>query len=309
MLRLEPLLSTSVVTGDGFLDEVTTHLIAAGGKRLRPMLALASATGGRRAATQEDLLGGVAVELVHLASLYHDDVIDEATVRRNVESVNSRFGNLVAIVAGDYLLARSAAIAAGLGTEIAGLLATTLGELCQGQVAEVRSAFQTSRTKEDYFSAIAGKTAALMACSCRIGALTGGLPRTEVDAFTTFGQCLGMVFQLRDDVLDIVAVEGELGKPAGQDLAEGIYTLPVLLALEDPDVGRERGPLLGHPLGQPERDKAREIVAGSTAIAQTVAVGRAFATRATEATAGLASPELSTGFCNLTDSLFVDLPG
>jgi len=88
----------------------------------------------------------------------------------------------------------------------------------------VRSAFQTSRTKEDYFSAIAGKTAALMACSCRIGALTGGLPRTEVDAFTTFGQCLGMVFQLRDDVLDIVAVEGELGKPAGQDLAEGIYT-------------------------------------------------------------------------------------
>ena len=116
------------------MDEVTTHLIAAGGKRLRPLLALATATGGNRDATEDDLMGAVAVELVHLASLYHDDVIDEATIRRNVESVNSRFGNLVAIVAGDYLLARSAAIAASLGTEIAALLADTLGRLCQGQV-------------------------------------------------------------------------------------------------------------------------------------------------------------------------------
>ena len=106
------------MTGDGFLDEVTTHLLAAGGKRLRPVLALATATSGARDASREDLLGAVSVELVHLASLYHDDVMDEATVRRNVESVNARFGNLVAIVAGDFLLARSAEIAAGLGTEI-----------------------------------------------------------------------------------------------------------------------------------------------------------------------------------------------
>ena len=113
--RVEPLLNANVVTGDSFLDSVTTHLITAGGKRLRPLLALASATGGERDATHDELMGAVAVELVHLASLYHDDVIDEATIRRNVESVNSRFGNLVAIVAGDYLLARSAAIAASLG--------------------------------------------------------------------------------------------------------------------------------------------------------------------------------------------------
>ena len=159
--RLEPLLSASVVTGDGFLDEVTTHLISAGGKRLRPLLALATATAGSRDATEDDLMGAVAVELVHLASLYHDDVIDEATIRRNVESVNSRFGNLVAIVAGDYLLARSAAIAASLGTEIAALLADTLGRLCQGQVTEVRSAFQINRSHDDYFTSISGKTAAL----------------------------------------------------------------------------------------------------------------------------------------------------
>ena len=175
--RLEPLLTASVVTGDGFLDEVTTHLIAAGGKRLRPLLALATATAGEREPTEDDLMGAVAVELVHLASLYHDDVIDEATIRRNVESVNSRFGNLVAIVAGDYLLARSAAIAASLGTEIAALLADTLGRLCQGQVTEVRSAFQIGRSRDDYTASISGKTAALTATSCRIGALTGGLPR------------------------------------------------------------------------------------------------------------------------------------
>ena len=150
-------------SGDPFLDEVTGHLIAAGGKRLRPGLALAAATGGPPGRQADDLQGAVAVELVHLASLYHDDVMDEATMRRTVESVNARWGNLVAIVAGDFLLARSAEIAASLGTEIAGLLANTLGQLCQGQVAEVRAAFSTERTEDHYFTAIAGKTAALMA--------------------------------------------------------------------------------------------------------------------------------------------------
>jgi heptaprenyl diphosphate synthase len=307
--RLEPLLRSSVTTGDRFLDDVTTHLIAAGGKRLRPLLALAAATGGARPAAEEDLLGGVAVELVHLASLYHDDVIDEATVRRNVESVNSRFGNLVAIVAGDYLLARSAAIAAGLGTEIAGLLATTLGRLCQGQVTEVRSSFQTGRTQEDYFEAIAGKTAALMAASCRIGALVAGTAAGEADALTAFGQCFGMVFQLRDDVRDVIATDEELGKPAGQDLAEGIYTLPVLLALEDPDAGPELRTLLGQPLGQPERDKARVIVAASPGVTATVAVARRYVAGATEAAAGIGSPRVAEGLARLAGSLLDDLPG
>jgi heptaprenyl diphosphate synthase len=309
MQRLEPLLSSSVVTGDAFLDEVTTHLIAAGGKRLRPLLALATATAGRRDPSTEDLLGGVAVELVHLASLYHDDVIDEATIRRNVESVNSRFGNLVAIVAGDYLLARSAAIAAGLGTEIAALLAETLGKLCQGQVSEVRSAFQVDRSEEGYFSAIAGKTAALTATSCRIGALTGGLPIAEVEAATEYGHCFGMVFQIRDDILDITATEGELQKPAGQDLAEGIYTLPALIALTDPDAGPDLRALLGQPLAQPERDKARSIVAATSGIATAVDVARRYVAQAQAATGHIAVPELRDGLCRLADELLTDLPG
>ena len=306
--RLEPLLVESVTTGDGFLDEVTTHLMAAGGKRLRPVLALATATSGTTAATRDDLLGAVAVELVHLASLYHDDVMDEATVRRNVESVNARFGNLVAIVAGDFLLARSAEIAAGLGTEIAGLLAATLGELCQGQVAEVHAAFQPGRSRDAYERAIAGKTASLMATSCRIGALTGGLPRTQIDAYTEFGRSFGMIFQVRDDILDVIGTEAELGKPAGQDLAEGIYTLPVLLALADPEAGPELRTLLGQPLGQPERDKARAIVAASGAIGESVVVARRYAEAAAAAAGSGPSPELASGFTSLAHSLVDDLP-
>lgn len=305
--RLEPLLVESVLTGDAFLDEVTTHLLAAGGKRLRPALALATATSGRRPATREDLLGAVAVELVHLASLYHDDVIDEATVRRNVESVNARFGNLVAIVAGDFLLARSAEIAAGLGTEIAQLLAATLAELCKGQVTEVRSAFQPSRSRDDYAVAIAGKTASLMAASCRIGALTGDRPRSVVEAITDFGRSFGMVFQVRDDILDVIGTQAALGKPAGQDLAEGVYTLPVLIALDDPILGPELRPLLGQPLGPAERDKARAMVAGSGAIPLAVEVARRYATRATTALDGVQGP-LASGLTSLAESLVEDLP-
>ncbi|MHB1518152.1 MAG: polyprenyl synthetase family protein [Acidimicrobiales bacterium] len=308
LTRLEPLLLESVVTGDGFLDDVTTHLLAAGGKRLRPVLTLATATSGIDQATEEELLGAVSVELVHLASLYHDDVMDEATIRRNVESVNARFGNLVAIVAGDFLLARSAEIAAGLGTEIAALLANTLGELCRGQVAEVRAAFEIRRSEDSYTEAIAGKTAALMATSCRIGALTAGLPREKVEAFTTFGHTFGMIFQIRDDVLDVIGSEADLGKPAGQDLAEGIYTLPVLRALADPEAGPELRPMLGQPLSHPEREKARSIVASSGAIIDSVGVARLYADQAVEAAGAASSDALGRGLAELARSLVDDLP-
>lgn len=291
------------MTGDDFLDEVTTHLLAAGGKRIRPLLALAAATSAGGEATQADLLGGVAVELVHLASLYHDDVMDEATMRRNVESVNSRFGNLVAIVAGDFLLARSAEIAAGLSTEIAGLLAATLGQLCQGQVAEVHTAFRIDRSHAQYTEAIRGKTASLMATSARIGALTAGLDRTQVEAFTTFGLSFGMAFQVRDDILDVIATEAQLGKPAGQDLAEGIYTLPTLLALEEPEIGDELRLLLGRPLDEPEREKARALVAGSSAIATSVAHVHQYADEAARAAALAPNAELADGLANLAHSM------
>jgi len=303
MRRFEPLLAESIIIGDPFLDQVTTHLISAGGKRLRPLLAIASATGGEREASQDDLLGGVALELMHLASLYHDDVMDEATMRRNVESVNSRFGNLVAIVAGDFLMARSAAIAADLGTEIAGLLARTLALLTRGQVSEVRTAFDINRSVADYYEAIGGKTAALMSSACRVGGLTARSDPGTLAALTAFGHELGIVFQLRDDILDITAVDGQLGKPAGQDLAEGIYTFPVLVALKDPGVGDELAALLGRALDEPEREKARSLVAGTEGIARSMDEARRHVELAAQAASTLSSRALRDGFSLLATGL------
>jgi heptaprenyl diphosphate synthase len=307
LAQLELCLRDAVIGDDAFLNEVASHLIQAGGKRLRPSLAIAASYLQPGEVTREILLGGVSVELVHLASLYHDDVMDEATRRRSVESVNARWGNLVAIVAGDFLLARSAEIAAGLGTEVAGLLASTLARLCQGQVAEVRAAFQIERDERDYLRCISDKTAALMSTACRIGALTAGLDRTQIDDLSTFGEAFGMVFQIRDDVLDVVASESELGKPPGQDLAEGIYTLPVQRALLDRTVGPRLRDLLGHPLDQAEREEARALVAVSPGIAASHEIAREYANTAATAAERLGDGLIPKAFVELGHSVVDDL--
>ncbi len=306
--RLETLLAESVIFGDDYLDSVTTHLIYAGGKRLRPMLAVASATGGTRPATREDLLGGVALELLHLASLYHDDVMDEAEVRRNVDSVNARYGNLIAIVAGDYLMARSASIAADLGVEMASLLAQTLAWLTRGQVSEVRTAFSVERTEADYYEAIEGKTASLMATSCRAGAITAQLGREETEALSEFGRCFGMIYQLRDDILDVIATDNQLGKPAGQDLAEGIYNLPTLFALRDRSVAEELRDILGSALNDDDRERARKLVVASDGISQTVRAAQSFLAQAHSALEVVPGEQLRRGFASLIESLLEDLP-
>ncbi|HTW97463.1 MAG TPA: polyprenyl synthetase family protein [Acidimicrobiales bacterium] len=305
--RLDTELVRAVSVDDPLLGEVATHLIVAGGKRLRPALTLAAASLGGRPAELSTLLGGVSIELVHLASLYHDDVMDEATRRRNVVSVNARWGNIVAIVAGDFLLARSAEIAASLGTEIAALIAGTLGRLCQGQVAELRAAFRVDRSEADYLAAIADKTAALMSTACRIGGITAGLDASLVDALTAYGEALGMVFQVRDDVLDIVASEEELGKEPGQDLAEGIYTLPVQRALADREIGPILRPLLGRPLDRETMETARGLVAASPGIAEAAFVARGYAAEAIDAAERLGNGALQAGLADLVRSLLADL--
>ena len=307
LARLELCLRDSVTVEDRFLNEVASHLIQAGGKRLRPSLTISAAYLQNGEVSLDTVMGGVSVELVHLASLYHDDVMDEATRRRNVESVNARWGNLVAIVAGDFLLARAAEIAAGLGTEIAALLAATLARLCEGQVAEVRAAYQIERDESDYLSSIAHKTAALMSTACRIGGLTAGLDRTQIEDLSSFGEAFGMVFQIRDDVLDVLATETELGKPPGQDLAEGIYTLPVQRALLDPAVGPRLGDLLGRPLGHAEREEARALVAASPAISAAQEIARGYAARAAAAAERLGDGLVAKALVELAYNLVDDL--
>ena len=180
--------------------------------------------------------GGVACELVHLGSLYHDDVMDEADTRRGVETVNAKWGNLQAILAGDFLLARASEIAASLGTEVAGLLARTIGWLCEGQIEELRHTYDITRNEGSYFASIHGKTASLYGTAARIGGIVAGHDRVVIDALTEYGNAYGIVFQIVDDILDITATDGELGKPAGHDMIEGVYTLPVIrtLAVEAP---------------------------------------------------------------------------
>jgi heptaprenyl diphosphate synthase len=157
--------------------------------------------------------------------------MDDATTRRTVPSVNARWGNLKAILAGDYLLAKASEIAASLGTEVAGLLAATIGRLCEGQILELQHAFDLDRTEEAYLASIDGKTASLLGTACRVGSIVAGLPRQQIDALTTFGRGFGMAFQIVDDLLDVTSTDEELGKPAGHDLVEGTYTLPVIRTL------------------------------------------------------------------------------
>lgn len=309
LLRVEEALVRSVTVEDPFLSEVASHLISAGGKRLRPVLTLAAAAAtGRSVHSDEVVLGGVAVELVHLASLYHDDVMDEAERRRTVPSVNARWGNIVAVVAGDFLLARAASIAASLGTEVAGLLAATLSRMCEGQVAEVHAAFDPQRSESSYLSAIAGKTASLMSCACRVGALTAGLSAEDREALTSFGECFGMLFQIRDDILDVVASEEDLGKEAGQDLAKGVYTLPVLRALAHPTVGPELRGLLGESLDDDTREKARCIVKSSGAIADSAKEARRWAEAASGAAARLSKSPAAEALERLPHAVADTLP-
>jgi heptaprenyl diphosphate synthase len=284
--RVERALTVAVRHPDRFLDEVAAHLVRAGGKRIRPTLTLCAAyaaTSGRQSAHDDVITGAVACELVHLGSLYHDDVIDEAETRRGVPSVNARWSNIVAILAGDYLLARASTLAASLGAEVAGLLATTIGDLCRGQVLELQHLFDVGRSEESYAAVIEGKTAALFATSCRIGGLVSGVDEPTLDALTRYGFHLGLCFQIVDDCLDLTGTDDGLGKAAGQDLAEGVYTLPLIYAIaREPRLCS----LLGRRLDTAELAEARRLASADGAIHVAMGVARDHATKAGEALDG-----------------------
>lgn len=304
--RVEEALRGSVRSDDRLLGEVAGHLVGAGGKRLRPALTLGAAYAVSGAATvaPEVITGAVAVELVHLGSLDHDDVIDEAQTRRGVPSVNARWNNIVAILAGDFLLARASDRAASLGADVAGLLARTIGELCRGQVLELHHLFDADRSEEAYLSAVAGKTAALFATSCRIGGMVCGLDEPGLDALDRFGHHLGMCFQIVDDVLDVTATEEELGKPAGNDMVEGVYTLPVIYALRDSD---ELRALLHPGMTADQTERARELVNknGAVALAEEAARDHARAAAAVLADTAAFAPEVARSLVRLVDGLLV----
>jgi heptaprenyl diphosphate synthase len=271
---VEVKLHEQVRSSHAFVDEVARYLIAAGGKRFRPLLV--ALTGHLGDPTRPELVdAGVIVELVHLATLYHDDVIDEAPARRGSPSANARWDNTVAILTGDYLFARASDLSADLGVEVTRIMARTLAQLCEGQIAEVQGSMgalppdvpQLEPTLDHYLRVVSGKTASLIATSCRYGALLSGVDQAGVEAAASYGWNVGMAFQLSDDILDISSDHEDSGKTPGTDLREGVRTLPVLHALaEDPD--GELAALLAGDLDDAEVARALALLRGSSALEQ-----------------------------------------
>jgi heptaprenyl diphosphate synthase len=228
-----------VVTSDfPFVSVLAQHLLRAGGKRLRvAMTFLASGFGDRDPGHETDVRKlAAAIELTHLATLQHDDIIDEADRRHGVPAVNANWTNTLAVLSGDYLFAKASLLAAEVGGEAPIVLANTIAALCEGQVREIEAAFRTDRRPEDYLEVIRRKTARLFAAPAYLGARIGKAPKKTAHVLEAFATDFGMAFQLVDDLLDFLGDERKLGKPVGTDLKEGVYTLPVLHAIaESPD--------------------------------------------------------------------------
>ena len=225
---VEKLLFAHVEGEYPFVNETSRHLIVAGGKRLRPVLTLLAANYGNMGERQV-IEAAVVCELTHLATLYHDDVMDEAPLRRGVESANERWGNAVAILTGDYLFAKASDLLADLGPEAVRLQARTFERLVIGQIRETQGPQNGADPLEHYISVIADKTGSLFGTSIRFGALLSGASTQVIEALTTFGEEIGIAFQLADDVIDIASQTNESGKTPGTDLREGVPTLVTLL--------------------------------------------------------------------------------
>jgi len=264
-LRLE-------IASDYELADITArHLVEAGGKRFRPLLVLLASQFGDPAADGV-VPAAVVVELTHLATLYHDDVMDEAPVRRGAQSANSRWGNTVAILSGDFLFARSSKLLADLGPDAVRVQAETFERLVIGQLSESVGPLPGQDPVEHHLQVLADKTGSLIAAAGRYGAMMSGVSPELTDLIANFGEAIGIAFQLSDDLLDI---ESDVsGKTPGTDLREGIRTLPVLLALADPTTDEQLRDLLSRPLpddaehtlalsalrAHPAMDQAREVL-------------------------------------------------
>jgi len=213
------------------LTGIGTHLLRAGGKRLRPALFLLSAK--TQAYNPERLLPvAAALELIHMASLVHDDVIDEATTRRGRKTANAKWGNLVSVLAGDFLFAQAfASISHIADRRIIGALSQLVSNMCEGEITQFVNIFNPAQTEEEYLLRIQKKTADFLACACELGSYMANAGEVVIDGLKEYGYCIGMAFQITDDILDVVADDEELGKPVGNDLKQGIITLPIIYAL------------------------------------------------------------------------------
>ena len=245
--RVEDLLHREVTSGYRFVTETSLHLIDAGGKRFRPLFTLLCAQFGPRADSDDVVAAAAVVELIHLATLYHDDVMDSATMRRGAESANARWDNSVAILTGDFLFAHASRLVADLGPAAVRIIAETFAELVTGQMRETRGPRPDDDPVEHYLTVIAEKTGSLIATCGRYGGMFSGCTPEQVESLHRFGTTIGPAFQISDDIIDITSPADSSGKVPGTDLREGVLTLPMLFALQDQG---------------PDADRLRELLAG-----------------------------------------------
>ena len=300
---VEATMEKSVRTDTDFVTETASYLVAAGGKRFRPMLVLLSGYFGDP--TDPRLIeGATAIEITHLATLYHDDVIDEADTRRGRPSVNARWGNNVAILTGDFLFAKASEISSELGTEVTRLLARTIATVCDGQIREVESWGRIDQSEQAYLEVIKRKTAALIATSCRLGGMLSDASGETIELLDDLGLALGQAFQLSDDIMDVISSEEELHKQPGQDMKLGVYTLPVLYALQDGAAGRELASLLseGPPSGE-RLARALEIVRSDGSLARARDAVSSSVRRARKLAGELASGSARDAFDHIAEFL------
>jgi len=229
---VEAKLRAEVKSSDSFVSEAAAHLVAAGGKRFRPLVTLLASQFGDPASPRV-VPAAVVVELTHLATLYHDDVMDEAALRRGADSANSRWGNSIAILTGDFLFARASDILADLGPEAVRLQARTFERLVHGQIRETIGPGDGDDPVDHYLRVVADKTGSLIGTSARFGAMLSGASATETELLTQWGERIGVAFQLSDDLIDIASDSIDSGKTPGTDLREHVPTLPVLLLRRD----------------------------------------------------------------------------
>lgn len=301
--RFEEILEKNIQCDLPLMRDAARHVVLAGGKRLRPALALACAYGinGLEPTTDDVLKGACAIELVHAGSLHHDDVIDNATTRRAIPSVNVQFSNTVAILSGDFLLAIASGLAASLGTEVSALLTDTISQLTIGQIVEQQNLFDARRTRKQYLVSIEGKTASLFASACKIGAIVAGADSKTIEALHDYGYNIGMTFQIVDDLLDITADENILGKPTGHDIGEGVYTLPVIFAANADARVKE---MLGDRLSVDELDEILAIVREPRFINQTFSIARDYGLAASKSLAqAKIGQEVQDSFMRVIDGL------
>jgi geranylgeranyl pyrophosphate synthase len=301
--EIETELAAAVASDIPFVDEAARHLLDAGGKRFRPLLVvLASEFGNPRSSAV--VPAAIVVELTHLATLYHDDVMDEADIRRGAQSANARWDNSIAILIGDFLFARASDLVADLGPDAVRIQAKTFARLVQGQIRETVGPKDGEDPLAHYLSVVSDKTGSLIATSARFGARLAGAPQDVQETLTAYGEEIGVAFQLSDDVIDIVSDSSELGKAAGTDLREGVPTLPTLIARSSPDDsdGRLRALLSGPISDDGQHAEALRLLRESPAmdVARAEVRRRADAARALlDPLPDIAAREALVGLCDL----------